>query len=53
MRKIKRLKFSRFRDHLSSYDAIAGYSVLGLMSGTLAAFAVLGFFGAFKHWAHY
>lgn len=44
MRKIKRLKFSRFRDHLSSYDAIAGYSVLGLMSGTLAAFAVLGFF---------
>ena len=44
MRKIERFKFNRFRDHLSSYDAIAAYSLLGLMSGTLAAVAVLAFF---------
>lgn len=44
MRKIERFKFSRFRDYLSSYDAIAAYSLLGLISGTLAALAVLGFF---------
>ena len=44
MRKIKRFKLNGFRDHLASYDAIAAYSVLGLMSGTLAALAVLGFF---------
>ncbi len=48
MRKIALLKFNRFRDHLSSYDAIAAYSVLGLMAGTLAALAVLGFFWAIQ-----
>ena len=44
MRKIEQFRFNRFRGHLSSYDAIAAYSLLGLLSGALAALAVLGFF---------